>query len=156
VVYNHIKTLRSGIFSFGILPKIDWENDDFCQELTYQDERHHAVAQELFLDRRGQKRDAKKNGFCQIWTAFFVSENSVLKIKRSSPNFALVFGSENSSSVAQGGGAKYFQGARAPLPCLCHCGKKSKDSRIHGSMKRLIARHKKHLKMQEMRKLDRK
>jgi len=28
---------ESRIFLFGLLPKIDWKNE-FCQELTYQDE----------------------------------------------------------------------------------------------------------------------
>jgi len=34
---HHTKTVRSEIFSFRILHKIDWEKNEFCQELTYQE-----------------------------------------------------------------------------------------------------------------------
>jgi len=79
VVYDRIKTLQSGIFSFGILPKINCEKRYFCQELTYQDElRHgkksedsriHVVAetvenqtQETFEDARGEENEPDLSG----------------------------------------------------------------------------------------------
>jgi len=36
------------------------------------------VARELFLDRGGETGVPKRKGLCQIWTTFFVPENSIL------------------------------------------------------------------------------
>jgi len=46
VVYDHTKTIRSEIFSFGVFLKIVWIKDDFCQELTHQDEHRHGKKSE--------------------------------------------------------------------------------------------------------------
>jgi len=42
----------------------------------------YSVARELLLDREGRSGNAKKKRSFQIWTAFFVPENSVLQKKQ--------------------------------------------------------------------------
>jgi len=67
-----------------------------------------SVARELFLDRGSETGMPKRKGLCQIWTASFVPEYSVLKKKESSPNFDCILNSSQ-GGTGRPGGPKYFQ-----------------------------------------------